>query len=182
MTSSVPYVPPDTMKKVAATSGQRVSLATLFFAVGIARGAEAAGSDKELNFYPRPPWAILALVAEPTAACPQLTLTARGGTRQWSEFVIAEYKSRFCMQEKNARGRTIFLCGAIVLAYHHSAALACHSRAIPRLLPAPRYEIERMKLRADNHSLPSSSRHSFSHIPGLLFCYTTLPFWPPSFS
>src|SRR5712692_12037284 len=100
MISSVPYVPPDTMKKVAATSGQRVSLATLFFAVGIAREAEVAGSDKELNSYSRPPWATLALVAEPTAACPQLTLTVC--TRQWSEFAFAEYKSRFCMQGKNA--------------------------------------------------------------------------------
>jgi hypothetical protein len=29
---SVPYVPPDTMKKVAATKGQSVSLAIRFFA------------------------------------------------------------------------------------------------------------------------------------------------------
>src|SRR5712691_6311013 len=109
MISSVPYVPPDTMKKVAATSGQRVSLATLFFAVGIAREADVAGSDKELNFYSRPPWATRTLVAEPTAACPQLTLTARGGTRQWSEFAFAEYKSRFRMQGKNARELNFFV-------------------------------------------------------------------------
>src|SRR5258708_30973661 len=55
MISSVPYVPPDTMKKVAATSGQSVSLAALFFAVGIAREGSWAGSDIELNFYSRPP-------------------------------------------------------------------------------------------------------------------------------
>jgi hypothetical protein len=43
------------MKKVAATSGQSVSLVTLFFAVGIAREDSRAGSDIELNFYSRPP-------------------------------------------------------------------------------------------------------------------------------
>jgi hypothetical protein len=43
------------MKKVAATSGQSVSLAALFFAVGIARDGGWAGSDEELNFYSRPP-------------------------------------------------------------------------------------------------------------------------------
>jgi hypothetical protein len=32
----VPYVPPDTMKNVAATSGQSVSFAILFFAGEIA--------------------------------------------------------------------------------------------------------------------------------------------------
>ena len=55
MISSVPYVPPDTMKNVAATSGQSVSLATLLFAVGIALEGYRAGSDMELNFYSRPP-------------------------------------------------------------------------------------------------------------------------------
>src|SRR6266567_194169 len=182
MISSVPYVPPDTMKKVAATSGQRVSLATFFFAVGIAREAGVAGSDKELNFYSRPPWAILALVAEPTVTCPQLTLTARGGTRQWSEVAFAEYKSRFCMQEKNARGREIFCVRSDRNSVSPKHCSCVPLTRAPRLSPAPRYEIERMKLRADNHPLPSSSRHSFSHIPGLLFCYTTLPSWPPSFS
>src|SRR5260370_26596458 len=42
------------MKNVAATRGQSVSLATLLFAVGIARVGSWAGSDKELNFYSRP--------------------------------------------------------------------------------------------------------------------------------
>src|SRR5260370_42332553 len=55
MISSVPYVPPDTMKKVAATSGQSVSLAALFLGVGMAREGSWAGSDIELNFYSRPP-------------------------------------------------------------------------------------------------------------------------------
>src|SRR6266568_2562729 len=173
MTSSVPYVPPDTMKKVAATSGQRVSLATLFFAVGIARGAEAAGSDKELNFYPRPPWAILALVAEPTAACPQLTLTARGGTRQWSEFVIAEYKSRFCMQEKNARGREIFCVRRDRNSVSPKHCSCVPLTRAPRPSPALRYEIERMKTECRQSSAPFFFRpFFFAHFrPALLLHY-----------
>jgi len=51
----VPYVPPDTMKNVAATSGQSVSLVTLFFVLGIAWEGSWVGRDKELNFYSRPP-------------------------------------------------------------------------------------------------------------------------------
>jgi hypothetical protein len=43
------------MKNVAATSGQSVSLATFFLVVGITREGSWAGSDKELNFYSRPP-------------------------------------------------------------------------------------------------------------------------------
>jgi hypothetical protein len=43
------------MKKVAATSGQSVSLATLFFAVEMELEGSWAGRDKELNFYSRPP-------------------------------------------------------------------------------------------------------------------------------
>jgi len=38
------------MKKVAATRGQSVSLATLFFVEGIAWEGTCAGSDKVLNF------------------------------------------------------------------------------------------------------------------------------------
>src|ERR1700719_1487216 len=41
------------MKKVAATSGQSVSLAALVFALGIVRVASGAGSDNVLNFYSR---------------------------------------------------------------------------------------------------------------------------------
>lgn len=51
MISSVPYVPPDTMKNVAATSGQRVSFAIPFFAVGIAGEGNGVGTDVELNSY-----------------------------------------------------------------------------------------------------------------------------------
>jgi hypothetical protein len=43
------------MKKVAATSGQSVSFATLFFVVEIVLEGIWAGSDIELNFYSRPP-------------------------------------------------------------------------------------------------------------------------------
>src|SRR5260370_22217948 len=53
---SVPYVPPDTMKNVAATRGQSVSLAILFFAWGIAWEGSWAGSDSVLNFYSRSSW------------------------------------------------------------------------------------------------------------------------------
>src|SRR5271154_3841072 len=60
MMSSVPYVPPDTMKKVAATSGHSVSFAFLFVEV-TARAGNWAGRDKVLNFLSRPPSAILAL-------------------------------------------------------------------------------------------------------------------------
>src|SRR5579864_6305877 len=41
------------MKKVAATSGQSVSLAALVFALGITRVGSGAGSDNVLNFYSR---------------------------------------------------------------------------------------------------------------------------------
>jgi len=47
----VPYVPPDTMKNVAATSGQSVNFAALFFAMGSAWEGIWAGSDKVLNFF-----------------------------------------------------------------------------------------------------------------------------------
>jgi hypothetical protein len=70
------------MKKVAATSGQSVSLAMDFLAVGIAWEGYWAGSDKELNLYSRPP--------KGTSLSP-----LRG-----SEFAVAEYKSRLCMQGK----------------------------------------------------------------------------------
>src|SRR5258708_20779866 len=63
MISSVPYVPPDTMKNVAATSGQSVSLATLFFTLGITREGSWEGTDIELNFYSRTPKRKLALAA-----------------------------------------------------------------------------------------------------------------------
>jgi len=39
------------MKNVAATSGQSVSFAALFFAVEIAGEGSWAGTDIELNFY-----------------------------------------------------------------------------------------------------------------------------------
>jgi hypothetical protein len=55
MISSVPYVPPDTIKKVAATRGQSVSLAMDLFVVETEREGNWAGSDIELNSYSRPP-------------------------------------------------------------------------------------------------------------------------------
>src|SRR5215469_12341181 len=59
--SSVPYVPPDTMKNVAATRGQTVSFATFFLGEEIAREGNWAGREIVLNFLSRPPSAILAL-------------------------------------------------------------------------------------------------------------------------
>jgi hypothetical protein len=53
-------VPPDTIKKVAATSGQSVSF-VFFFSEVTARAGNWAGRDKVLNFLSRPPSAILAL-------------------------------------------------------------------------------------------------------------------------
>ena len=50
MIDSVPYVPPDTIKNVAATRGQRVSLATALLLWEIVAG-RVAGSDNVLNFY-----------------------------------------------------------------------------------------------------------------------------------
>ena len=78
------------MKKVAATSGQSVSFATLFFAVEIAGEGSWAGSDKELNFYSRPP-----------------KRTSLAALRK-NEFAFAGYKSYPCMQEKNAFERKFF--------------------------------------------------------------------------
>jgi len=48
-------VPPDTMKNVAATSGQRVNLAILFLVAVMELAGSWAGRDKELNLYSRPP-------------------------------------------------------------------------------------------------------------------------------
>jgi hypothetical protein len=79
------------MKKVAATSGQSVSLAIRFFAVGIALEGYCAGSDKELNFYSRPP--------KRNSLAPL----------RLSEFAFAEYKSRLCLQEENAPKRKFFI-------------------------------------------------------------------------
>src|SRR2546430_1216685 len=92
MISSVPYVPPDTMKKVAATRGQRVNFATLFLVMETAREGNCAGTDIELNSYSRPPKG-----------------NSLSSLRK-SEFACAEYRSHFCMQEKNA-ARTKILSG-----------------------------------------------------------------------
>jgi hypothetical protein len=82
------------MKKVAATSGQSVSFATLFVE-GIAREGNWAGRDKVLNCLPRPPKAFLALSLP----------------RKWSECANAEYGKIFPMQEKYAWEAKIFLRG-----------------------------------------------------------------------
>jgi hypothetical protein len=48
-------VPPDTIKKVAATRGQSVSLADFFLADEMTREGKLAGTDMLLNLYRRPP-------------------------------------------------------------------------------------------------------------------------------
>src|SRR2546425_12323204 len=57
---SVLFVAPDTMKNVAATSGQRDSFATGFFAVGRAREARWAGNGDAFNSWFHPLQAKLA--------------------------------------------------------------------------------------------------------------------------
>src|SRR5271154_3063763 len=90
MMSSVPYVPPDTIKNVAATSGHSVSFAFLFVEV-TARAGNWAGRDKVLNFLSRPPSAILAL-SQPHA---------------WSEFASCRIRiftfdaRKMCKEPKN---------------------------------------------------------------------------------
>jgi len=56
------------MKKVAATNGQSVSFAVLFFVVENTWEGIWAGTDMLLNFYSRPPWAkfVYATAAEQT--------------------------------------------------------------------------------------------------------------------
>jgi hypothetical protein len=48
-------VPPETIKNVAATSGQSVSFADFFFAAEITREEQLAGTDMLLNLYRCPP-------------------------------------------------------------------------------------------------------------------------------
>ena len=60
---SVPNVPPDTMKKVAATSGHRVNLVVLFFA-GDASDGNRVGGDTGFNSSRHPFQALLAGFAQ----------------------------------------------------------------------------------------------------------------------
>src|SRR6266849_5496722 len=103
MISSVPYVPPDTMKNVAATSGQSVSLAILFLAVGIAREGSWAGTDMLLNFYSRPPGATL-----PLDRLAPFTTCRVAAPRFQSEFAFEEYNLHRCTQEKKCIPVKIF--------------------------------------------------------------------------
>jgi hypothetical protein len=71
------------MKNVAATRGQSVSFATLFFAMRIAWEGICAGRDKVLNFYSRPPKVTLALKFLGASS------------------LFEEYSLYICMQQKN---------------------------------------------------------------------------------
>src|SRR6266446_3834315 len=101
MISSVPYVPPDTIKNVATMSGQSVSFSAFFFWLGVVREEKCAGTCEEFNFYSRPPRAIL-------------TLDCR-----WSELAFAEYRSHPGLQEKNASKQKFFAA----YLHHHSPRL-----------------------------------------------------------
>src|SRR5215831_16626240 len=114
MISSVPYVPPDTIKNVAATRGQSVSLIDLFV-VETARVGNCAGSDIELNSYSRPP-----------------KRTSLSSLRR-SEFAGAEYRSPFCTQEKSACGPSFFQPRPWHLLSSRLAAI----RQLPGLLEQP---------------------------------------------
>src|SRR6266478_6807801 len=92
MISSVPYVPPDTIKKVAATRGQSVSFADFFLADEMTREGKLAGTDMLLNLYRRPPERI----SSPDSA------------RMFCELAFEEYSVCFCMQQKNALWRIFF--------------------------------------------------------------------------
>jgi hypothetical protein len=86
MISSVPYVPPDTIKKVAATRGQSVSFADFFLADEMTREGKLAGTDMLLNLYRRPP------------------KRRSHSTLRYCEFAFEEYKVCTGMQQENACG------------------------------------------------------------------------------
>jgi hypothetical protein len=113
------------MKKVAATSGQSVSLAAFFFAAKMVREGSWAGSDIELNFYSRPP--------KRSSLAPL----------RKSEVAVAEYRSHQCMQEKNAFERKYSFTSPTVL--------PCYSRrcAVPPILSPSSFP------RRYSHSHPS---------------------------
>jgi hypothetical protein len=83
-------VPPDTMKNVAATSGQSVIFAALFFVEVKTWEGICAGRDTVLNFYSRPPKVTLAIKFPQASA------------------LFEEYKLCTCMQEKNASKQKYF--------------------------------------------------------------------------
>src|SRR5215469_16662931 len=77
------------MKKVAATRGQSVNFAALFFAMEMLWEGIWAGSDTVLNFFSRPPQVTLAL-------------NTRGASSPFEEYSLCAR-----MQEKNERARKI---------------------------------------------------------------------------
>src|SRR5215475_15471153 len=80
------------MKNVAATNGQSVSFAALFFGDESTWEGIWAGTDMLLNFYDRPPRA-------------QFALVALGGDKTRSKLATKEYKVCTCTQQKNAPNR-----------------------------------------------------------------------------
>lgn len=105
------------MKNVAATSGQRVSFATVFLVVGNARAGTCAGSDTVLNFFSRPPKANLA------------------GRLPKASSLFEEYSFCAPTQEKNARRRKIFGFEVTVLSYGSFADFHAAWRPVPLFNP-----------------------------------------------
>src|SRR5574341_613464 len=83
--SSVPYVPPETMKNVAATSGHSVNLSLLFAGEEISSDMRAAGTAESFNFF-------RFLLGRPSLSHFLL----------WSESAIAEYKVLRAVQDNSA--------------------------------------------------------------------------------
>src|SRR5215467_10408910 len=106
MISSVPYVPPDTMKNVAATNGQSVSFAALFFGVESTWEGTWAGTDMLLNFYSRPPRRSLS------------------SSLRWNKLATKGYKVWTRAQEKSA------------LCWRNFCTASCRFKSLPTALNA----------------------------------------------
>jgi hypothetical protein len=87
------------MKNVAATNGQSVSFAALFFGDESTWEGIWAGTDMLLNFYDRPPQAPFALV------------TPRAVNKNRSKLATKEYKVCTRTQQKNALNREFLHAG-----------------------------------------------------------------------
>jgi hypothetical protein len=110
------------MKNVAATSGQSVSFAALFFAMGSAWEGIWAGRDKVLNFFSRPPKVTLAFRFLEASS------------------LFEEYNPSARMQEKNEAWRIFFRSSQLYLGtglfVPDMAALTSPLRSRLRSLPA----------------------------------------------
>jgi hypothetical protein len=85
------------MKKVAATSGQSVSFATLFFVAEIVPEGIWAGSDMELNFYSR---------SSLSKSHSNFALSPRKRTRIWRIQESVLHARRKCIELQNFFAKT----------------------------------------------------------------------------